>query len=154
MHWTQLVYACLLLASTGFALRDRRETVWPLIFAMWFNFGATYLLAFDVRAVLVADVLTAAFLTMRGRREGAVAILFILMVPVYVAGGALGWEPAMIYTAIDGIAYLQLLIMGWPNAGFRNRGPDWHRRGFDRPDPLVAQRDTSGVSGRIAGETE
>ena len=97
-----------------------------LVAVMWMNFAATYFFAHYPHTVAIADIVAASLLTYRGWREGAVAALFVLMLPVYLLGPAYGFSRSAIYGIVDIIAYAQLLAVGRIDRGVSRLF--WHLR--------------------------
>ena len=93
----------------------------------------------------VADAVAATLLlTFGGKREAVIAALFALMMPLYVAGQALGWSDWATYAIVDALAYAQCIVIGSANGGISH----WrkHRRIGWRSDRL---RDfAAGMSGK------
>jgi hypothetical protein len=130
MDWSQWLYLGLLALafSTG---RPRRV----IVGAMTFNLVATVLLAHDPVSVVVADLLTAGLLIGEGRRANIVALFFVAMQPVYVAGHYLGLNYSVIYALIDVLAYAQLCVIGGWDVGLRRlyRSRSGRHRRADSP---------------------
>ena len=114
MHWTQALYVGLLVLAcyTG---KPRPA----IMVAMWGDLIATMVLASSPIAVGVADAAAMAVLMMAGRRGLVVAMLFSVMIPVYVAAAWLAWPNEATYAIIDLIAYLQLGVIGGLDRGLR-----------------------------------
>lgn len=104
--WQTIFAAALLLAIV---LGKPSLTLGAVMLA---NLAGTMVLHGNPLAVGVLDLVCAAILIGRGNREIAVAALFVLMVPVYIAGKANGWSPATTYAIVEAIAYIQVGVMG------------------------------------------
>lgn len=135
MHWTQALYIVLL----GLALCASWRQRWPALIAavMVGNLVVTMALASDPIAVGVADAVSAAILLIGNARAWAVAMLFSVMIVVYVSATWLLWPNAATYAIIDLIAYLQLGIVGGMDRGIgricRSAARRW--RGIADPAP-------------------
>lgn len=70
------------------------------------NAGATYL------AIGIADVACIAALVGINTRANVVAIIFALMLPVYVSGYLFKWTPWTTYAIVDLLAYVQFAVVG------------------------------------------
>lgn len=118
MDWSQwlFIFALVLATYTG---RPPLNIAIP----MWGNFAATFLLASTVSHVAIADVAAASILAFGTRRAAVIALLFLLMLPVYALAHFYQWPNAATYAIIDLFAYMQLAIMGrWGDGlGFLGR---------------------------------
>lgn len=112
MDVSQLAY----IIALAVALLCGREGAVVTCF-MVLNFGATMLMAGDPTIVGCFDLLSAIALIGISRRANMVAVLFCLMIPIYVMGFAFGWPKATTYTCIDLLAYAQLGVIGGLDRG-------------------------------------
>jgi hypothetical protein len=109
MDWSQIVYA-VILASAIYTGRPAPI----IIFAMTGNFLGTMLLAQEPLDVAIVDLVAVILLAGSSRRGNVVAALYVAMIPIYLAGPALGLPPWVVYTAVDVLAILQCgVIGGW-----------------------------------------
>jgi len=115
MHWTQALYIGLLCVALACSWRQP----WSALIAavMVGNLVATMTLAPDPIAVGIADAVSAAILLLGNTRARTVAMLFSVMIPVYVSADWLLWPNYATYAIIDLIAYLQLGIVGGLDRG-------------------------------------
>lgn len=137
MHWTQALYLgllCCALASSWC-----REWSARIAVVMLCNVAATMALASSPLAVGVADAASAAALIGGNRRAQIVAMLFSVMVLIYVSAWAFHWENSTTYTIIDLIAYAQLGVIGGLDGWIRRRG-----RAVARRWPVPADPETQG----------
>jgi len=123
----QICLAAALLLATLVALTDGRNRPWVLLLVVWGNFGATMALNEDPVNVAILDTVAFALLVYHGRRAAYVAGLFLLMVPVYIAGIRLGVDHYVIYSIVEVLAYMQFLIIGWPDGGCSRYIRSWGR---------------------------
>lgn len=103
----QLLYLVLL---TGATLTGKPPIA--LVAVMWLNFCATVMFNGNFYSVAVADIACGSVLAMRGRREWIVSTIFLSMVPIYLAATHFGLSHNTTYAVIDGLAYVQLFVMG------------------------------------------
>lgn len=130
MHWTQVAYImalCAALYGGGAPLKVVTVMVGNLVVTL--AFSGTPL------AVGVIDLLCAAMLIGNNMRANIVAVLFAMMVPVYVAG----LKTSTTYTIVDVLAYLQLGVIWRVDSGLRNARRLVSRYG-SRPFSSVVQR--------------
>ncbi len=147
MHWTQILYLGLLLASSGAAInRDR----WVLVIVMWMNFSGTFTLESDPFAVGVLDIACAVVLTVWGERRGRIiAAIYVPMALLYRFEEQLGH--ATLYGIVDALAYAQMSVMGAGGFGSFARSLGNSLFGMHRPDsgvPVGGRRDDSGGTAR------
>lgn len=111
MHWTQVAYIAALCA----ALYGGGAPV-KVVAVMIGNLAATLTLSGTPMVVGTIDLLCAIVLIGNNMRANIVAVLFALMIPVYVAG----LKTSTTYTIVDVLAYLQLGVIGRVDSGLRN----------------------------------
>lgn len=115
-----------------------------LTLAMFGNVIATMAFAGNLSAVAVADVLAAAILVFQGRREVMIAILFLVMLPIYLGVHLLSLPNPIAYVAVDALAYMQIAIMGRWDDGLDRLVRHWCRRSHSAlprvPSGRVASR--------------
>lgn len=126
MDWSQWLFVSALALAT-YTGRPSLNISLP----MWGNFIATFFLASTVAHVAVADIIAASILVFGSRRAAVIALLFVLMLPVYALADFYQWPNAATYAIIDLLAYLQLAIMGRWGDGMAILG----RFGFGRDNP-------------------
>lgn len=127
MHWTQALYICLLCVALAASWRQP----WSALIAavMVGNLAATMAISgaiigpLQFLAVGFADAACAALLMRGNRRAMKVAMLFSVMIGVYVSGWGFSWPDATTYTIIDLVAYVQLGVIGGLDSGI------WHSVG-------------------------
>ena len=107
MDWSQWLFVSALALAT-YTGRPSLNIALP----MWGNFLATFFLAATVAHVAVADIIAASILAFGSRRAAVIALLFVLMLPVYALADFYQWPNAATYAIIDVLAYLQLAIVG------------------------------------------
>lgn len=112
MHWTQATYLCLLILAIYMG-----RPIWLIGAVMLGNLTATMAFASDPYAVGAADALSAAILLTSDTRAKIVAMLFSVMIPVYVSAQWLAWPASATYAIIDLIALLQLGVIGGVDRG-------------------------------------
>lgn len=134
MSGWQILFLALLIAAS----KTGRPSI-SILIAMWGNFIATFFLNDDLRIVAMFDVMAAALLTMRGRREAFIATLFVAMVPIYLFAHHLEWAPYAVYAAIDVLAYIQIAAMGKWDDGLGNIYRDWRLRRTARRSAVAAR---------------
>ena len=111
MHWTQVVYMLALCAALyGGGAPVRVAAV------MLCNLAFTFTVAAEPIAVGVVDIACAVALIGHNMRANIVALLFALMIPVYVAG----LKTSTTYTIVDAIAFLQIGVIWRVDSGIRN----------------------------------
>lgn len=128
MDWSQWLFVSALALAT-YTGRPSLNIALP----MWGNFIATFFLASTVAHVAVADVVAASILVFGSRRAAVIALLFVLMTPVYAMAHFYQWPNAATYAIIDVLAYLQLAIMGRWGDGMAILG----RLGVGRDNPSL-----------------
>lgn len=128
MDWSQWLFVSALVLAT-YTGRPALNIALP----MWGNFLATFFLASTVAHVAVADILAASILAFGSRRAAVIALLFVIMLPVYALAHFYQWPNSATYAIIDLLAYLQLAIMGRWGDGIGILG----RLGVRRDDPSL-----------------
>jgi hypothetical protein len=146
MDESQIIYVSLLVAASLTGGPSK-----ALLLVMWGNLGATMFLADNYTHVAAADIIAAVILTLRSRHEGAIALLFAAMLPVYVVADQLSFTKTATYAIIDALAYAQIVILGRWDGGFFNIGGNPDKRGATgrslgsaaRNGQIVARRDSA-----------
>lgn len=105
------------------------------------NFLITMALGGDELSVAVLDLLCIAALVGQGPQARVVAALYILMVPIYIAGRANQWPADTTYAIIEALGYGQLMVMGNVGGGMGRRCRNTLRRHFGRS--------VSGIRGEV-----
>lgn len=129
MHWTQAAYICLLLVAIAASWRLHGSAIIAAV--MLGNLGATMAMAHDPVAVGVADAASAALLLIGPTRARIVAMLFSVMIPVYVSALVFTWPNSTTYAIIDLIALVQLGVIGGVDRGLGRAARAAGRRGND-----------------------
>jgi hypothetical protein len=107
MDGWQLVFLAALVLACIAGRRDRL-----IVGVMAANFAATVTFATTPLSVAVADLLSIVILAAGSVRARSVAAFFVAMVPLYPIGLWFGLRPATIYTIVDALAFLQLVVVG------------------------------------------
>ncbi len=150
MHWSQFAY----IAALGLALWAGRPAR-VVVFVMVGNFLAGAFLAADPLDVALVDIGSAVILIGYDVRRNIVAAVFCLMVVMAVAGDAIGLSRAQIYTMVDLLAVVQLLVIGRADGGLRRLGGSLRSSFNGRPDTVhnhLASRDYPPEGNRVSAE--
>lgn len=98
---------------------------WSVAVVMLGNLAGSYLLARYAdpffHYVMVLDVLSASILMGRGARANFVALLFALMVPLYIPAIVLLWPFSTTQAIVEVLAYTQIAIVGGVGGGYVHR---------------------------------
>lgn len=127
MDWSQVAYISALTAALLWGKPSRL-----VILVMTGNLVATVAQADSYTAVGVTDLVSCAIFL--SHRDYALALLFAVMVPVYVVGDAFALSHTAVYGVVDFLAYIQLVVVsvGGGGGGIRKRfGPRRHDTGRD-----------------------
>jgi len=106
MAWT---VAYITLLAIALVLGKPTSRVWVVMIA---NLIGTIVLHDNFLSVGILDLICVVFLLGHDRTQNTLALLFVLMLPVYVAGKYFGWEKSTTYAIVDLLAYIQLWVIG------------------------------------------
>lgn len=111
MDW-QVIYL-LALATASWPVRS---SPW-LVFVMWANLGACALSGWDIRAMVVSDLVCGLLLMAGTNRMVIVGSLFLAMLPVYAVASFQEWPLETTYARVEALAYIQMFVMGRADVG-------------------------------------
>jgi hypothetical protein len=130
-------------------IAGRRDRL--IVGVMLANFTATLTFAATPLTVGVADIICLAILITGSQRARVVAAFFAAMAAIYPIGLCLGLTSPAIYTIVDALAFLQLVVVGRGDHGIaycrRHLG-----RLRDRTDLSVVHRDYPASNAGVAAE--
>jgi hypothetical protein len=144
MDLSQIAFLSALALACWFG---RREPMIGLVVAL--NCFATIASAGSPLTVAIADLLAIAVLMVGNARSKVVAAFFVAMVPLYPIGLWFDLPKSTIYTIVDVLAYLQLVVVGRGDNGI-GRGLRRAYRLLDRSRVPVGIRASAPASSRLA----